>query len=132
MPATSTTPMPTVMASLVPIRMCRRDSTVGIVSGGISKPCGRGAYGGVSEASGASQRRGLTRVARAFWRSLVLLRGLHRVLDRGEGGEFDVVKLAVLFLDLADIDVLNNVARLRIDRDRAARALPAHALYGNH
>ena len=48
----------------------------------------------------------------------------------GNGGEFDVVELAVLLLDLADVDVLNDVARLRIDRDRAARALPGHALHG--
>src|SRR6202048_2683017 len=60
---------------------------------------------------------------------LLLLRGLARVLDRFEGGELNVVKLAVLLLDFADINVLHDVARLRIDRDRAARALPAHGLY---
>src|ERR1700746_3091168 len=61
---------------------------------------------------------------------LLLLRGLARVLDRFDGGELNVVKLAVLLLDFADIDVLHDVARLWIDRDRATRALPAHALHG--
>ena len=52
------------------------------------------------------------------------------VLDRLEGRELDVVELAVLLLDLADVDVLHDVARLGIDRDRPARALPGHALHG--
>src|SRR5262245_62536057 len=60
----------------------------------------------------------------------LLLRGLARFLDRFDGGELNVVKLAVLLLDFADIYVLHDVARLWIDRDRATRALPAHALYG--
>ena len=55
---------------------------------------------------------------------------LARVLDRLEGRELDVVELAVLLLDLADVDVLHDVARLGIDRDRPARALPGHALHG--
>src|SRR5437660_1367173 len=60
-----------------------------------------------------------------------LLRGrLDRVLHVVVGGELDVVELAVLLLDLADIDVLDDVARLRIDRHRAARALPLEALHG--
>src|SRR5579863_9830593 len=48
--------------------------------------------------------------------------GLDRVFDVRDGGEFHVVELAVLLLDLADIDVLDDVARFRIDRDRTARA----------
>src|SRR5882672_6498866 len=55
--------------------------------------------------------------------------GLAGILHRLEGGEFDVVELAVDFLDLADVDVLHDVAGFRIDRDRAARALPLHALH---
>ncbi|CCE10035.1 hypothetical protein BRAS3843_370020 [Bradyrhizobium sp. STM 3843] len=58
-----------------------------------------------------------------------LLLRFARILDRVEGLEFDVVQLAVHLLDLANIDVLDDVARLRIDRDRAARALPGQALH---
>src|SRR5437879_10031707 len=58
--------------------------------------------------------------------SLLRLAG---VLHRLEGREFDVVELTVDLLDLADIDVLHDVAGFRIDRDRAARTFPFHALY---
>src|SRR5689334_1404607 len=57
------------------------------------------------------------------------LLGLAGILDRLEGGEFDVVEFAVDLLDLADVDVLHDVAGFRIDRDRAARAFPLHALH---
>src|SRR5512139_814409 len=60
----------------------------------------------------------------------LLLRGLHRVLDVRDGGELDVVELAAHLIDLADVDVLHDVARVRVDRDRAARALPRHTLHG--
>ena len=53
-----------------------------------------------------------------------------RILDRLESREFDVVELAVDLLDLADVDVLHDVAGFRIDRDRAARAFPLHPLHG--
>src|SRR4030081_2472435 len=53
-----------------------------------------------------------------------LLLHLQRILDRIEGRELDVVELALHLLDLADVDVLDDVAGLRIDRDRAARAAP--------
>ena len=43
--------------------------------------------------------------------------------------ELDVVELAVLRLDLADVDVLHDVARLRVDQHRAARALEDLALH---
>src|SRR6202046_1575559 len=70
---------------------------------------------------------------RAFSHARSLLRrGLDRILDRPEGGEFDVKELAVLLRDFADIDVLHDVARFRIDRDRTARALPGHALDSSH
>src|SRR2546426_3223381 len=59
-------------------------------------------------------------------RSLLRLAG---ILHRLEGREFDVVEFAVDLLDLADIDVLYDVAGFGIDRDRAARAFPLHALH---
>src|SRR5271155_3567761 len=58
------------------------------------------------------------------------LLGLAGILDRIEFREFDVVEFAVDLLDLADIDVLHDVAGLRIDRDGAARAFPLHPLHG--
>src|SRR5438270_241951 len=58
--------------------------------------------------------------------SLLRLAG---ILDRLEGGEFDVVEFAVDLLYLADEDVLHDVAGFRVDRDRPARALPLHALH---
>src|SRR4030081_1661852 len=61
---------------------------------------------------------------------LSLLGGLDRILDGLEGRELDVVELAVLLLDLADIDVLDDVAGVRIDRDRTARAFPFHPFHG--
>src|ERR1039457_961492 len=69
------------------------------------------------------------RTPRSPRRATSLLR-LAGVLDGLEGLEFDVVELAVDLLDLADIDVLHDVAGLRIDRDRAARAFPLHPLHG--
>src|SRR6516225_9788575 len=62
-------------------------------------------------------------------RSASLL-GLAGVLDGLKGCELDIVELAVDLLDPADIDILNDVARRRVDRDRAARALPFHCLHG--
>src|SRR5437879_5834135 len=44
------------------------------------------------------------------------------VLDLRDRLELDIGKSAVHLLDPAQIDVLDNVARLRIDRDRAAPA----------
>src|ERR1700693_4997516 len=58
------------------------------------------------------------------------LLGLAGVLDRLKSLEFDVIEFAVDLLDLADMDVLDDVAGIRIDRDRAARALPFHPLHG--
>src|SRR6476469_10042969 len=58
------------------------------------------------------------------------LLGLAGVFDGFKGLEFDVVELAVDLLDLADVDVLHDVAGFRIDRNRAARALPLHSLHG--
>src|SRR5262249_30779248 len=43
--------------------------------------------------------------------------------------ELDVVQLAIAALDPSDIDVLDDVARLRVDRHRAARTLPCHAFH---
>src|SRR5215475_10709461 len=58
------------------------------------------------------------------------LLGLAGILDGVEGLELDVVELAVDLLHLADVDVLDDVAGIRIDRDRTARALPLHPLHG--
>src|SRR5580704_12546978 len=58
-----------------------------------------------------------------------VLRSLVGVLHVGNGVELDVVERAVLFLDLADIDVLHDLPRFRIDGDRSTRAHPAHALH---
>src|SRR5271156_4924484 len=58
-----------------------------------------------------------------------VLRALVGVLHIGDGRELNIVQRAVLLLDLAHIDVLHDVARVRIDRDRPARAHPAHALH---
>src|ERR1039458_6193108 len=70
-----------------------------------------------------SSRLGMT----SSCQSLLRLAG---VLDGLESLEFDVVEFAVDLFDLADVDVLNDVAGLRIDRDRAARAFPLHPLHG--
>src|SRR3979490_2224151 len=59
--------------------------------------------------------------------SLLRLAG---VLDGFKSLELDVVEFAVDLLDLADVDVLHDVAGFRIDRDRAARAFPPHPLHG--
>src|SRR5229473_5638576 len=59
--------------------------------------------------------------------SLLRLAG---VLDGFKSLELDVVEFAVDLLDLADVDVLHDVAGFRIDRDRAARALPLQPLHG--
>src|SRR6202000_872569 len=58
------------------------------------------------------------------------LLGLAGILHRVEFLELDVVELAIDLLDLSDVDILHDVARLRIDRDRATRAFPRHSLHG--
>src|SRR5215217_1443311 len=60
-----------------------------------------------------------------------LFRRLHRVLDGRDLVELDIVELAVgPALDPAQVDVLDDVAGLGIDRDGSARTLPSHALHG--
>src|SRR5262249_49724787 len=54
---------------------------------------------------------------------------LQWVLDGFEGRKLDVVKLALDLLDLADVDVLDDLARVRINGDRPARAFPFYALH---
>src|SRR5207247_4198620 len=91
---------------------------------------------------GPSQRRktwmpgtspGMTRRARAERprspRPATSLLRLAGVLDGLEGREFNVVELAVDLLDLADVDILHDVAGFRIDRDRPTRAFPLHPLH---
>src|SRR6266571_5468054 len=55
---------------------------------------------------------------------------LDRVLDVLDLVDLDVEQPAADLLDAADVDRLDDVARFRIDRDRAARAFPFHALGG--
>src|SRR5207247_10043825 len=62
--------------------------------------------------------------------SLVLHAGLERILDVIDLVELDVDDLSANFLHSPDIDGLDDVARLLIDRHRAARALPGHSLGG--
>src|SRR5205823_10142612 len=64
-------------------------------------------------------RRGGRAKSLFLFRRVQLLPG---VLDLRDRLELDIGKSAVHLLDPAQIDVLDNVARLRIDRDRAARA----------
>src|SRR3954463_5394647 len=52
------------------------------------------------------------------------------VLDGFEGLEFDVVEFTVNLFDLTDIDILYDIAGLRVDRDRAARAFPLQSFHG--
>src|SRR6266571_144055 len=62
--------------------------------------------------------------------SLFLHPLLDRVLDVLDLVDLDVDQPAADFLDTADINRLDDVASLRIDSDRAARAFPFHALGG--
>src|SRR5262245_24989657 len=58
---------------------------------------------------------------------------LARILHGPLHVELDVPELAVLLLDPADVDVLHDVAGLRVDQDLAARALEELALHrGQH
>src|SRR5439155_5918476 len=52
-----------------------------------------------------------------------------RIVDRLERLEFDAVKRAFCLLDPTNVDVLNDIASLRIDRYRATRAFPRHPLH---
>src|SRR5262249_36278846 len=88
----------------------------------------------ISVLTGASPRRlahamtGVagTNPATTFWDALVALRrivDLPGVLDHIDLSDVDVHELAVALLDLADIDVLHNLALRRVDHDRPARAV---------
>src|SRR6516164_11549293 len=61
---------------------------------------------------------------------LILHAGLERILDVVDLVELDVDDLSADLLHAPDIDGLNDVAGLRIDRHRTARALPGHSLDG--
>src|SRR5215470_13609018 len=78
--------------------------------------------------SGAARqaRRGRRAAPRRSW----LLLHLTWVFDRVESCELDIVELAVLLLDFADVDVLHDIAGVRINGDRPARAFPRQALHG--
>src|ERR1051325_6437179 len=68
--------------------------------------------------------------ARARGACSLALGGLERILHGRVLVELDVIELSVTALDPADVDVLDDVARAGIDRNRPARALPRHALHG--
>src|SRR3954465_9653218 len=59
---------------------------------------------------------------------LLLHAFLDRVLDVLDLVDLDVHQPAAHLVDAADVHGLHDVARLRVDRYRAARALPLHAL----
>src|SRR6266446_8697363 len=61
---------------------------------------------------------------------LILHAGLERILDVVDLVELDVDDLSADLLHAPDIDGLDDVAGLRIDRRLAARALPGHSLGG--
>src|SRR5262252_5444669 len=72
-----------------------------------------------------------------MWRSksdgpLLRRRHFHRILDARIGLELFTPELTVRFDDLTDIDVADDVAGIRIDRDWPARAFESHALHGGH
>src|SRR5262245_40846564 len=60
---------------------------------------------------------------------VLFLRRLNRVFDGLKGSDLGVVKLAANLFDLADVNILDDLARFRINRNRSARALPLHALH---
>src|SRR2546423_3012310 len=64
------------------------------------------------------------------WIALFLHPLLDRVLDVLDPVDLDVDEAPPDLLDAADINRLDDVASLRIDGDRAARAFPFHALRG--
>src|SRR5262249_51632153 len=63
-------------------------------------------------------------------RGLLLHARLDRVLDVLDLVDLDIEQLPGDFFDTTDIDRLDDVARIGVDRDRAARALPLHSLGG--
>src|SRR5262245_16483584 len=69
--------------------------------------------------------RGLSRAPRL---SRLFLH-FQRIFDGVERRKLHIVKLAVDLLDLADIDVLDDLSRLRINGNRPTRTLPFHSLH---
>ena len=58
-----------------------------------------------------------------------LFSGLGGILDGFKGLQLHIVELTVDLHDLADVDILNDVSRFRIDGDGTARALSCHFLH---
>src|SRR5262249_37063928 len=58
--------------------------------------------------------------------ALVSLRGRPHVLHGLEVGKLYAIELAIHFFDFANVDIVDYVAGLRVDRHRAARAFPTH------
>jgi hypothetical protein len=59
-----------------------------------------------------------------------LLCGLEGILDRFKGDELCIVEFAIYSFDPANIDIVDHVARLRVDGHGASWAFPGHALHG--
>src|SRR5580658_4954917 len=87
--------------------------------------CGPGVGSGNSASSSLRSPRKVT--PRILPRRLLRGRLLERIFYRREGFVLDGPWLAIHHLDLADINVLHDVAGRRVDRDRAARTFPLHA-----
>src|ERR687896_783678 len=79
---------------------------------------------------GARNLRRIPRARFTFRMELLLSRvfELPRVLDHREGRDVDVHELAIPLLQLTDVDVLDDLALLRIDREDAPRAAQRLAL----
>src|SRR5258708_8563722 len=85
----------------------------------ISAPCSleKDRSNRYSRATGAHRGSNPMKV---LFRRVELFRG---VLHHRDGVELDVGETAVLFLDTANVDILNDVARVRVDLDGTARAV---------
>src|SRR5262249_13957093 len=101
----------------------RRPSTLSYTDGGVGSDA-RPLPPAEAVAPSRAGARGKPRAA-----ATRLLLHFQRVFDGVEGGELDIVKLAVDLLDFADIDVLDDLARLRVNGNRPARAFPFHSLH---
>src|SRR3974377_308861 len=58
-----------------------------------------------------------------------LLCQLARIFHLVIAHELYVVEFAIHFLNAANVDILDDVTRVRVDRDRSARTFPGHAFH---
>src|SRR5262245_5970944 len=64
--------------------------------------------------------------------ALVSLRSGPHVFHGFEGGKLYTIELATHLFDFADVDIVDHVTSLAINRHRAARTFPSHALHCGH